>query len=127
MTRRSANVWLDRVEDAREWELARHEGAPAPSQGALRHGHHRRGSEPAPKTRNALRQNLPGGLRPESLRALHALLPEVTLHLIDRQNVRADRALTELVGTVLGLPLGRDRGPVTDSTPNPAGPSSSRR
>ncbi len=118
MTRRSGVVWLEYADEARAWELSRREHGRASARPPLRHGHHLRPSHG--KTAGASpAERFPGGLDPASAEAIHALLPEVSTHLLGNAGHGADPALSEMVSRVLGLPVVSHHGPATDPTPNP--------
>ena len=119
MTRRSRVAWLEYADEARAWVRSRPESGRASARPPLRHGHHLRPSQP--KAAGAsLAQRLPGGLDPESVEAIHALLPEVSTHLLGNAGHGPDPALSEMVSRVLGLPVAGHHGPAHDPIPNPA-------
>ncbi len=112
-------AWLARADEARAWELSRQDHARLSARPSLRHGHHLRHYQ-LKTAGTSLAEQLPGGLDPASAEAIHALLPEVSTHLLDARGTGPDPALSAMVSRVLGLPVGSLHGPASDSIPHPA-------
>ncbi len=119
MTRRSGIPWLRIADEARAWELARREPCRPRVRPLLRHGHHQRPYQPKAAGASPA-ERFPGGLDPASVEAIHALLPEVSTHLLGSAGHGPDPALSEMVSRVLGLSVLGHHGPATNPIPHSA-------